>query len=205
MSIKFLNYIIDDIELSLDYLDLTNPKSIDILKNKFKVLKNEINEEKKSDDKDLTSEKIENKFKNKNEKWSTLVDNDEKNQKREDFSKDIKKLKEDYFKIIDYLRIGKQSKIIRFNFIGNVITWRLNEKYCDLNNIYKISLYPIKENDKVYQIFYYDQVKKQLGIEDKNKTLWYKIGYKERLISYKDFRDSEKFVYYSFVDIEISD
>jgi hypothetical protein len=156
-----------------------------------------------------------NKEENKNKLWSEIVQEEEEDKKNdidETYKKEMTEIK-NKIKILEqtlnnlkdhtfYTSIRK--KALRFTFSDINTTWEFHENKYDDENMYdiKIKLGLNNQSQDIYQLFKYNRNTEELGIYVQNHYYWYKMSYKEKLISYLDMKKISKYVYVRYVDID---
>jgi len=137
--------------------------------------------------------------------WAEIAEEDEKSlyKKYEQLQIEINELKFNMKKIMGYQKIGLKSKLIRFEFINNIVTWEIQERH-ESNGMIKIIINPIYGNIDIYQVFYYNINKNALGYKSLKDFVWFSIDFHQRLLQYPDNGNQLRYVYYNFVSIECS-
>jgi len=138
----------------------------------------------------------------KKETWAEMMEKSD-NESKSNIIID-KKLKEHENKLLflkNNLKLDKKSYTLKFEFLTSIIIWTVNDQYME-GNYFKFSLNPIRDNEEIFQYFYYDYNNSLIGVSGKNEIRWFKLDYNFKTMIYYDNRNNPIYFTCSMIDIE---
>jgi len=200
MDYDYLESKVNKLSIEINELNIyiLQSKKLTSLKQNSSIIISDKEEEKTQSNKLIIDD---DKIKSKS--WAEITDEDDESlfKKYKQLNKDIKELRLDIESIKKINKTDCKSKLIRFEFINNIVTWEMQEKH-ELNGIIKMIINPVYGNTEVYQIFFYNIQRNLLGFKNSREYTWFKIDFSQKLLQYPDNNGQMRFVYYNFVNIE---